>query len=152
VIHCELDFRNYWGNRQIRINVVEVAQVDADAYLIAEYCSTTRASRFLPAGRVSIQRAQRVVSASEFKSGRLNGQKLPEQNGLEVECLCIPADIDYLSLQLKRFTVFLASRCGFQGEIIPGQEPAPPGAAQPRRRTSNADASNLKTAQMKNDE
>jgi len=27
--HCELDFRNYWGNRQIRINVVEVAQVDA---------------------------------------------------------------------------------------------------------------------------
>jgi len=36
----------------------------------------------------------------------------------------------------------------FKGEIIPGQEPA---ALNSRAALSNADASNLKTAQMKND-
>jgi len=67
--HCELDFRNYWGNRQIRINVVEVAQVDADA-LIAEYIAQQLERRvsFRRVVRQQFSAPSALVSkASEFK-------------------------------------------------------------------------------------
>jgi len=66
--HCELDF-SYWGNRQIRINVVEVAQVDADAYLIAEYIAQQLERRvsFRRVVRQAIPAPSAGIQASEFK-------------------------------------------------------------------------------------
>ena len=64
-------------NRQIRINVVEVSRVDADASLVAEYIiqQLERRVSFRRVVRQAIQRAQRAgVEGIKIQvSGRLNG-------------------------------------------------------------------------------
>ena len=68
------------SNRQIRINVVEVARVDADAALIAEYIAQQLERRvsFRRVVRQAIQRAQRagVEGIKVQVSGRLNGAEI----------------------------------------------------------------------------
>ena len=68
------------GNRQIRINVIEVARVDADATLIAEYIAQQLERRvsFRRVVRQAIQRAQRAeVQGIKIQvSGRLNGAEI----------------------------------------------------------------------------
>ena len=68
------------NNRQIRINVIEVSRVDADAALIAEYITQQLERRvsFRRVVRQAVQRAQRAeVKGIKIQvGGRLNGAEI----------------------------------------------------------------------------
>lgn len=132
------------GNRQIRINVVEVQRVDADAYLIAEYIAQQLERRvsFRRVVRQAIQRAQRAgVQGIKIQvSGRLNGAEIARTEWTRegrVPLHTLRADIDYACCTAKTIYGILGVKVWvFKGEIIPGQEDTPDAgvAAQPRRR------------------
>jgi small subunit ribosomal protein S3 len=132
------------GNRQIRINVVEVQRVDADAYLIAEYIAQQLERRvsFRRVVRQSIQRAQRAgVQGIKIQvSGRLNGAEIARTEWTRegrVPLHTLRADIDYSYCTAKTVYGILGIKVWvFKGEIIPGQEPAPlpPASRDPRDR------------------
>lgn len=131
------------GNRQIRINVIEVARVDADAGLIAEYIAQQLERRvsFRRVVRQAIQRAQRaeVQGIKVQVSGRLNGAEIARTEWTRegrVPLHTLRADIDYAYRTAKTVYGILGVKVWiFKGEIIPGQEEVPtPAAAQPRRR------------------
>lgn len=132
------------GHRQIRINVVEVARVDADAHLIAEYIAQQLERRvsFRRVVRQAIQRAQRagVQGIKVQVSGRLNGAEIARTEWTRegrVPLHTLRADIDY-SYRIARtiYGVLGVKVWIFKGEIIPGQEevPAPSAPGTPRRR------------------
>ena len=132
------------GNRQIRINVVEVTRVDADAYLIAEYIAQQLERRvsFRRVVRQAIQRAQKAgVEGIKIQvGGRLNGAEIARTEWTRegrVPLHTLRADIDYAYCTAKTVYGILGIKVWvFKGEIIPGQveQPNPGGAAQPRRR------------------
>ena len=66
--------------RQVRINVVEVERVDADAFLLAEYIAQQLEKRvaFRRTIRMALQRAQRagVLGLKIQVGGRLNGAEI----------------------------------------------------------------------------
>ena len=131
------------GNRQIRINVVEVARVDADAGLIAEYIAQQLERRvsFRRVVRQAIQRAQRA-EAQGIKvqvSGRLNGAEIARTEWTRegrVPLHTLRANIDYAYRTAKTVYGILGVKVWiFKGEVIPGQEEVQaPTQAQPRRR------------------
>lgn len=131
------------SNRQIRINVIEVARVDADAGLIAEYIAQQLERRvsFRRVVRQAIQRAQRAdVQGIKIQvSGRLNGAEIARTEWTRegrVPLHTLRADIDYDYRTAKTIYGILGVKVWvFKGEIIPGQEEqtAQP-ADQPRRR------------------
>lgn len=130
------------GARQIRINVIEVARVDADAALIAEYIAQQLERRvsFRRVVRQAIQRAQRaeVQGIKVQVSGRLNGAEIARQEWTRegrVPLHTLRADIDYAYRTASTIYGILGVKVWvFKGEILPGQEeqPAPP-SPQPRR-------------------
>jgi len=131
------------GNRQIRINVVEVARVDADAALIAEYIAQQLERRvsFRRVVRQAIQRAQRagIEGIKVQVSGRLNGAEIARPEWTRegrVPLHTLRADIDYAYKTAQTIYGTLGIKVWiFKGEILPGQEEQPtPVAAQPRRR------------------
>lgn len=131
------------GNRQIRINVVEVPQVDANAYLIAEYIAgqLERRVSFRRVVRQAIQRAQRAgIQGIRIQvSGRLNGAEIARTEWTRegrVPLHTLRADIDYAYCTAKTIYGILGVKVWvFKGEIIPGQEQPTPGEnTQPRRR------------------
>jgi small subunit ribosomal protein S3 len=131
------------SDRQIRINVVEVARVDADAALIAEYIAQQLERRvsFRRVIRQAIQRAQRAgVEGIKIQvSGRLNGAEIARTEATregKVPLHTLRADIDYCYRSAQTIYGVLGVKVWvFKGEIIPGQEEvAPAAAAQPRRR------------------
>lgn len=131
------------ANRQIRINVVEVARVDADAALIAEYIAQQLERRvsFRRVVRQAIQRAQRagIEGIKVQVSGRLNGAEIARTEWTRegrVPLHTLRADIDYSYCTAKTIYGILGIKVWvFKGEIIPGQEEIPaPSNAQPRRR------------------
>lgn len=131
------------SDRQIRINVVEVARVDADAALIAEYIAQQLERRvsFRRVVRQAIQRAQRAgVEGIKIQvSGRLNGAEIARPEWTRegrVPLHTLRADIDYAYCTAQTIYGVLGIKVWvFKGEIIPGQEePSPAAAAQPRRR------------------
>jgi small subunit ribosomal protein S3 len=131
------------GDRQIRINVVEVARVDADASLIAEYIAQQLERRvsFRRVVRQAIQRAQRagVEGIKVQVSGRLNGAEIARPEWTRegrVPLHTLRADIDYSYKTAQTIYGTLGIKVWiFKGEILPGQEEQPaPVAAQPRRR------------------
>jgi small subunit ribosomal protein S3 len=132
------------SDRQIRINVVEVARVDADAGLIAEYIGQQLERRvsFRRIVRQAIQRAQRAgVEGIKIQvSGRLNGAEIARTEATregKVPLHTLRADIDYTYRTAQTIYGVLGIKVWiFKGEIIPGQEaPATPANnAQPRRR------------------
>ncbi|MBD2042373.1 30S ribosomal protein S3 [Microcoleus sp. FACHB-672] len=131
------------GNRQIRINVVEVARVDADAALIAEYIAgqLERRVSFRRVVRQAIQRAQKAgVEGIKIQvSGRLNGAEIARTEWTRegrVPLHTLRADIDYSYCTAKTIYGILGVKVWvFKGEIIPGQqEVAPTNVAQPKRR------------------
>lgn len=145
------------SNRQIRINVVEVARVDADAGLIAEYIAgqLERRVSFRRVVRQAIQRAQKagVEGIKVQVSGRLNGAEIARTEWTRegrVPLHTLRADIDYAYRTAKTIYGILGVKVWiFKGEIIPGQQevPAAPGANQPprkqqRRRQKFEDRSN----------
>ncbi|NJN56065.1 MAG: 30S ribosomal protein S3 [Leptolyngbyaceae cyanobacterium SL_5_9] len=131
------------SDRQIRINVVEVARVDADAALIAEYIAQQLERRvsFRRVVRQAIQRAQRAgVQGIKIQvSGRLNGAEIARTEYTregKVPLHTLRADIDYSYKTAQTIYGVLGIKVWvFKGEIIPGEEePATPGNVQPRRR------------------
>ncbi len=131
------------GNRQIRINVIEVARVDADAALIAEYIAQQLERRvsFRRVVRQAIQRAQRadVQGIKVQVSGRLNGAEIARSEWTRegrVPLHTLRADIDYAYRTAQTIYGILGVKVWiFKGEVIPGQEEQPaPTPAQPRRR------------------
>ncbi|MBE9126778.1 MULTISPECIES: 30S ribosomal protein S3 [unclassified Coleofasciculus] len=131
------------SNRQIRINVIEVARVDADADLIAEYIAQQLERRvsFRRVVRQAIQRAQRadVQGIKVQVSGRLNGAEIARTEWTRegrVPLHTLRADIDYSYRTAKTIYGILGVKVWiFKGEIIPSQEETPtPAAPQPRRR------------------
>jgi small subunit ribosomal protein S3 len=131
------------SDRQIRINVVEVARVDADAGLIAEYIGQQLERRvsFRRVVRQAIQRAQRAgVQGIKIQvSGRLNGAEIARTEYTregKVPLHTLRADIDYAYRTAQTIYGVLGIKVWvFKGEIIPGEEePASPGNVQPRRR------------------
>jgi small subunit ribosomal protein S3 len=131
------------GNqRQIRINVVEVARVDADATLIAEYIAQQLEKRvsFRRVVRQAITRAQKAgIEGIKIQvSGRLNGAEIARTEWTRegrVPLHTLRADIDYAYCTALTIYGILGIKVWiFKGEIIPGQEEtAPAKANQPRR-------------------
>ncbi|MEC4813168.1 MAG: 30S ribosomal protein S3 [Scytonema sp. PMC 1069.18] len=147
------------SNRQIRINVVEVQRVDADAYLIGEYIAQQLERRvsFRRVVRQAIQRAQRAgIQGIKIQvSGRLNGAEIARTEWTRegrVPLHTLRADIDYAYCTAKTIYGILGIKVWvFKGEIIPGQEETQPQAAtrdrppsrrQNRRRQQFEDRSN----------
>ena len=143
-------------NRQIRINVVEVARVDADACLVAEYIiqQLERRVSFRRVVRQAIQRAQRAgIEGIKIQvSGRLNGAEIARTEWTRegrVPLHTLRADVDYAYRTAQTTYGVLGVKVWiFKGEVIPGQEEqaaAPntqPRRRQPRRRQQFEDRSN----------
>jgi small subunit ribosomal protein S3 len=130
-------------SRQIRINVVEVARVDADAGLICEYITQQLERRvsFRRVVRQAIQRAQRAgVEGIKIQvSGRLNGAEIARTEWTRegrVPLHTLRANIDYAYRTAQTTYGILGVKTWvFKGEVIPGQENQPEDTkAQPRRR------------------
>lgn len=130
------------SNRQIRINVVEVVRVDADAELIAEYIvqQLERRVSFRRVVRQAIQRAQRAgVEGIKIQiSGRLNGAEIARTEYTregKVPLHTLRADIDYSYRTAQTIYGILGIKVWiFKGEIVPGQEEIAAPATQPRRK------------------
>lgn len=143
------------GQRQIRINVIEVSRVDADATLIAEYIAQQLERRvsFRRVVRQAIQRAQRaeVKGIKVQVSGRLNGAEIARTEWVRegrVPLHTLRADIDYAYRTAKTIYGILGVKIWvFKGEIIPGQEEQPtaqpaPAPRRQRRKQQFEDRSN----------
>ena len=144
------------NTRQIRINVIEVARVDAEAALIAEYITQQLERRvsFRRVVRQTIQRAQRAgVEGIKIQvSGRLNGAEIARTEWTRegrVPFHTLRANIDYAYKTAQTTYGILGIKVWvFKGEIIPGQEDKPqptntqPRRRQPRRRQQFEDRSN----------
>ncbi|HEY9688858.1 MAG TPA: 30S ribosomal protein S3 [Coleofasciculaceae cyanobacterium] len=143
-------------DRQIRINVIEVARVDADATLIAEYIAQQLERRvsFRRVVRQAIQRAQRAgIEGIKIQvGGRLNGAEIARSEWTRegrVPLHTLRADIDYSYRTASTIYGVLGIKVWvFKGEIIPGQEETAPASQpaprrrQPRRRQQFEDRSN----------
>ena len=134
------------GSRHIRINVIEVSRVDADAALIAEYITQQLERRvsFRRVVRQAIQRAQRAeVKGIKIQvGGRLNGAEIARTEWVRegrVPLHTLRADIDYSYRTAQTIYGILGVKVWiFKGEIIPGQEeqlvPMPTQAPRRQRR------------------
>ena len=130
------------SDRQIRINVVEVARVDADASLIAEYVAQQLERRvsFRRVVRQAIQRAQRAgIEGIKIQvGGRLNGAEIARTEYTregKVPLHTLRADIDFACKTAQTIYGILGIKVWvFRGEIIPGQELVEPAANAPQRR------------------
>lgn len=144
------------SSRQIRINVVEVTRVDADASLVAEYIvqQLERRVAFRRVVRQTLQRSQRAgVEGIKIQvSGRLNGAEIARTEWTRegrVPLHTLRADVDYAyRIAQTTYGVLGVKVWIFRGEILPGQEVRPADAAaqprrrQPRRRQQFEDRSN----------
>ncbi len=137
------------SNRQIRINVIEVSRIDAEASLIAESIAQQLERRvsFRRVVRQAIQRAQRAeVKGIKIQvSGRLNGAEIARTEWVRegrVPLHTLRADIDYAYRTAKTTYGILGVKVWvFKGEIFPGQEEQPVTAApqNPRRNRRRQD-------------
>ena len=131
-------------SRQVRINVVEVELVDADAYLLAEYIAQQLEKRvaFRRTIRMAVQRAQRagVLGLKIQVGGRLNGAEIARTEWTRegrVPLHTLRADIDYATkVASTTYGVLGIKVWVFKGEVLPGQKQQPPVGAAPRRRAS----------------
>ncbi|MEM0979375.1 MAG: 30S ribosomal protein S3 [Cyanobacteria bacterium P01_H01_bin.58] len=130
------------SSRQIRINVIEVARVDADAALVAEYIvqQLERRVAFRRVVRQTLQRAQRagVEGIKVQVSGRLNGAEIARTEWTRegrVPLHTLRADVDYAyKIAQTTYGVLGIKVWIFKGEVIPGEEHREqPNNAQPRR-------------------
>ena len=113
--------------RQVRINVVEVERVDADAFLLAEYIAQQLEKRvaFRRVMRMAIQRAQRagVLGMKLQVSGRLNGAEIARTEWRregQVPLHTLRADIDYGFREAKTANGRVGVKVWlYKGEIVP---------------------------------
>jgi small subunit ribosomal protein S3 len=131
-------------NRQIRINVIEVSRVDADAALIAEFITgqLERRVSFRRVVRQAIQRAQKaeVKGIKVQVSGRLNGAEIARTEWVRegrVPLHTLRADIDYAYRTASTTYGILGVKIWiFKGEIFPGadEQPVVNQAPNPKKR------------------
>ncbi len=131
------------GTSQIRINVVEVAKVDAEAPLIGESIAQQLERRvsFRRIVRQAIQRAQRAgIEGIKIQiGGRLNGAEIARSEWVRegrVPLHTLRADIDYSYKTAQTIYGVIGVKVWvFKGEIIANkEEPSPLQQEQPRRR------------------
>ncbi len=129
--------------RSVKVNVVEVTRVDAEAGLLAEYITQQLERRvaFRRAVRQAIQRAQRAgVDGIKIQvAGRLNGAEIARTEWTRegrVPLHTLRADIDYAYRTAKTIYGILGVKVWiFKGEVLPGQvEPTFGREQQPRQR------------------
>ena len=131
-------------NRQVRINVVEVERVDADAFLLAEYIAQQLEKRvaFRRVMRMTVQRAQRagVLGLKIQVSGRLNGAEIARTEWTRegrVPLHTLRADIDYATkVATTTYGVLGIKVWVFKGEVLPGQSDKQPVGVSPKRRAN----------------
>ena len=131
------------SSRQVRINVVEVERVDADAFLLAEYIAQQLEKRvaFRRTIRMAVQRAQRagVLGLKIQVSGRLNGAEIARTEWTRegrVPLHTLRAEIDYATkVASTTYGVLGIKVWVFKGEVLSddSQQQIPVGA-NPRRR------------------
>lgn len=129
-------------DRPIRINVIEVARVDAEAALIAEYITQQLVRRvsFRRVVRQAIQRAQRAgVEGIKIQvGGRLNGAEIARSEWTRegrVPLHTLRANIDYAYRTASTTYGILGVKVWvFKGEIIPGTEEQQPTNREPQSR------------------
>lgn len=135
------------SQRQIRINVIEVSKVDADAVLVAEEIARQLERRvsFRRVVRQALQRAQKaeVKGIKISISGRLNGAEIARTEWVRegrVPLHTLRADIDYAYRTASTIYGILGIKVWiFKREIIPGQDdllssaPAPTPKRKKRR-------------------
>ena len=129
-------------SRQIRINVVEVDRVDADAHLLAEYIAQQLEKRvaFRRTIRMAVQRAQRagVLGLKIQVGGRLNGAEIARTEWTRegrVPLHTLRAEIDYATkIASTTYGVLGIKVWVFKGEILAKEDQALPVGASPRRR------------------
>ena len=132
-------------SRQIRINVVEVDRVDADAHLLAEYIAQQLEKRvaFRRTIRMAVQRAQRagVLGLKIQVGGRLNGAEIARSEWTRegrVPLHTLRAEIDYATkVASTTYGVLGIKVWVFKGEVLPKEEQPMPVGANPRRRGGN---------------
>ncbi len=119
------------NQRQIRVNVIEVTNVDACAPLMAEFIVSQLERRvsFRRVVRQALQRAQKAEGVQGIKiqvSGRLNGAEIARTEWIRegrVPLATLRADIDYAYKTAKTVYGILGVKVWiFRGEIIPGEE------------------------------
>jgi small subunit ribosomal protein S3 len=118
------------NDRPIRINVVEIARVDAEAALIAESIAQQLERRvsFRRVVRQAIQRAQRAgVEGIKIQvGGRLNGAEIARSEWTRegrVPLHTLRADIDYsYRFASTTYGILGIKVWVFKGEVIPGSD------------------------------
>ena len=129
-------------SRQVRINVVEVERIDADAFLLAEYIAQQLEKRvaFRRTIRMALQRAQRagVLGLKIQVSGRLNGAEIARTEWTRegrVPLHTLRADIDYATRVARTTYGVLGIKVWvFKGEVLGDKVQKVPVGGNPRRR------------------
>ncbi len=142
------DVEKLLGRQQVKIRVVEINKVDAEAPLLADYIVEQLEKRvaFRRAVKQAIQRAQRaeVQGIKIMVAGRLNGAEIARSEWVRegrVPLQTLRADIDFAQRTAKTIYGILGVKVWvFRGEVIPSAQEAPavrtgkPAAARPPRR------------------
>jgi small subunit ribosomal protein S3 len=137
------DLTKLTGRKDIQLDVLEVAKVDADAQLIAESIAQQQEKRipYRRAIKQSIQRAMRsgVKGIKIMVSGRLGGVEIARTEWSRegrIPLHTFRADIDYgFAEALTVFGIIGVKVWVFRGEVLPGDSP------EPNVKQRNADAS-----------
>jgi small subunit ribosomal protein S3 len=124
------ELEQFLGRKSVRINVQEVARVDAEPALIGDYIVSQLERRvaFRRVMRQAIQRAQRagVQGIKLMVSGRLNGAEIARSEWARegrVPLHTLRADVDYCERRAKTIYGIIGVKVWvFRGEILPGQE------------------------------
>jgi small subunit ribosomal protein S3 len=124
------ELEQFLGRKSVRINVQEVARVDAEPSLIGDYIVSQLERRvaFRRVMRQAIQRAQRagVQGIKLMVSGRLNGAEIARSEWARegrVPLHTLRADVDYAERRAKTIYGIIGVKVWvFRGEILPGQE------------------------------
>jgi small subunit ribosomal protein S3 len=124
------ELEHFLGRKSVRINVQEVARVDAEPSLIGDYIVSQLERRvaFRRVMRQAIQRAQRagVQGIKLMVSGRLNGAEIARSEWARegrVPLHTLRADVDYAERSAKTIYGIIGVKVWvFRGEILPGQE------------------------------
>nr|YP_010925836.1 chloroplast 30S ribosomal protein S3 [Neoporphyra seriata]WKD84068.1 chloroplast 30S ribosomal protein S3 [Neoporphyra seriata] len=114
-------------SKQVRVNVVEIADPDSEATLVAEFITQQLEKRvaFRRAVRQAVQRAQRANTQGVKiqVSGRLNGAEIARSEWVRegrVPLQTLRADIDYCHRQAHTTYGVLGVKVWlFKGEILP---------------------------------
>ncbi|MCS7031709.1 MAG: 30S ribosomal protein S3 [Gloeomargarita sp. SKYG116] len=137
------ELEQYLGRQQVKIRVVEINKVDAEAPLLADYIVEQLEKRvaFRRAVKQAVQRAQRaeVQGIKVMVSGRLNGAEIARSEWVRegrVPLQTLRADIDYAYRTAQTVYGVLGVKVWvFRGEIMPKpqQEAVPVRAGKPVR-------------------